>query len=303
MKLETIGRAKEMLARVLEDGATYKEAGEPYGLARSTVERTIKSLVMQVARECGIAGLDQDALTSLARLKHSREQVLSAVRDYLPSPRKPHGAVLGPEEIAAGARKLRTRSENANRDVALMYVLFCTGAKPIEIARLDVRDYLNRDGSVRVHSELREDAAVNGRRRPLFFTSARACAAIDAYLGERFRRKLGAGRAGEYRGLDPHSGLFLTEAGKRFEVSARGPNDSRATCRLVIATYRSIFMRAGWLGVTAQSARRVVARRLAEKGAEDDQVGELLGLSSSRAVKRLLGQQRRPLELLALELV
>jgi integrase len=308
MKPETITRARTMLASVLQDGATYREAGAPYGLGRSTVERTIKGLVLQVARERGIPELDEDALTCLPRLRQLREPVLRAVGDYTPGKASPKRTTLGPEEIAAGATRVRQRSDNANRDVALIFMLFCTGAKPIEIARLEVRDYLNRDGSVRESSEMRPEAAVNGRSRPLFFTSSRACAAVDAYLVERTRRKLGVagpGAAGDgaYRGLDPHSALFLTETGKRFEVTDRGPDDPRATCRLMIATLRSIFKRAGWTGVTSQSARRVVARRLADKGADGAQVGELLGLSSTRAVRRLLGTDRRPLETLARELV
>jgi integrase len=306
MKPETIARARTMLASVLQDGATYREAGAPYGLGRSTVERTIKGLVLEVARERGIPELDEDALSCLPRLRQFREPVLRAVGDYTPGEASPKRTTLGPEEIAAGASRVRQRSENANRDVALIFVLFCTGAKPIEIARLEVRDYLNRDGTVRENSELRPDAAVSGRGRPLFFTSSRACAAIDAYLAERSRRKLGIGVSvgdGAYRGLDPHSALFLTETGRRFEVTDRGPDDPRVTCRLMIATLRSIFKRAGWTGVTSQSARRMVARRLADKGADGAQVGELLGLSSTRAVRRLLGHERRPLEALARELV
>lgn len=307
MKPETIAKAKSMLVSVLQGGATYREAGAPYGLGRSTVERTIKALVLEVARERGIPELDEDALSCLPRLRQFREPVLRAVGDYTPGKAKPKRTTLGPEDIAAGASRVRQRSENANRDVALILVLFCTGAKPIEIARLEVRDYLNWDGGVRECSEMRPEAAVNGRSRPLFFTSSRACAAVDAYLIERTRRKLGVagvGATGEaYRGLDPHSALFLTETGRRFEVTNRGPDDPRATCRLMIATLRSIFKRAGWTGVTSQSARRVVARRLADKGADGAQVGELLGLSSTRAVRRLLGHERRPLETLARELV
>lgn len=71
----------------------------------------------------------------------------------------------------------------------------------------------------------------------------------------------------------------------------------------MIATLRSIFKRAGWTGVTAQSARRGVARWLADKGADGAQVGQVLGLSSSRAVRRLIGSKRRPLENLVRELV
>jgi integrase len=309
MRPQTIPKATTMLTSVLRDGATYREAGAPYGLGRSTVERTIKALVLQVAREQGIPAVDEDALISLTRLRQFREPVLQAVRDYTPSTTRPKRTHLGPEEIASGASRVRKRSENPHRDVALIFVLFCTGAKPIEIARLQVRDYLNRDGSVRARSEIRPEAAVNGRGRPLFFTSSRSCAAIDAYLAERARRQLGvvaasvASDAVRYRGLDPLSALFLTETGNHFEVTGRGPDDRRPTCRLMIATLRLIFKRAGWTGVTSQSARRVVARRLTDQGADGAQVGELLGLSSTRAVRRLLGDQRRPLETLARELV
>lgn len=308
MKPDTITKATMMLTSVLQDGASYRDAGAPFGMGRSSVERTIKALLLQVARERGIPTLDEDALISLTRLRQFRDPVLQAVRDYTPRDAKSRPTTLGPEEISAGACRVRRRSDNANRDVALTFVLFCTGAKPIEIARLEVRDYLNRDGNVRECSEMRAESTVNGRSRPLFFTSPRACAAIDAYLAERTRRKLGvvvagATDRGAYRGLDPHSALFLTEAGKPFEVTARGSDDPRATCRLMIATLRSIFKRAGWTGVTSQSARRVVARRLAEKGADVGQVGELLGLSSTRAVRRLLEHGRPSLETLASELV
>ncbi|MEQ1803787.1 MAG: site-specific integrase [Burkholderiaceae bacterium] len=309
MKPESIPKATTMLTSVLRDGATYREAGAPYGLGRSNVERAIKALVQQVAQERGIPALDDDALISLTRLRQFREPVLQAVRDFTPGEARPKRTNLGPEEIAAGASRVRKRSDNPHRDVALIFVLFCTGAKPIEIARLQVRDYLNRDGSVRERSELPPEAAANGRGRPLFFTSVRARTAIDAYLAERARRRLGvaaasvASDAASYRGLDPLSELFLTETGKRFEVTGRGPNDPRATCRLMIATLRLIFKRAGWTGVTSQSARRVVARWLTDKGAGGAQVGELLGLSSTRAVRRLLGDERRALETLARDLV
>jgi integrase len=309
MKPETATRARTMLASILRDGLSYREAGAPFGLGRSSVERCIKALVLEVARERGIAELDEDGLCCLPRLRQFREPVLRAVAEYLPAhPRPKCITLLGPDEIAAGAARVRLRSENAHRDVALMYVLFCTGAKPIEMARLEVRDYLNRDGSFRAYSEMRAETAVNGRSRPLFFTSARTRAALDAYLTERRRRRLGTAAlravgGDTYRGLDPGSALFLTEDGWPFDIGERGPNDHRETCRLMIATLRTIFKRAGWTGVTAQAARRVVARRLADKGADGAQVGQILGLSSAGAVRRLLDGHRRPLEDLTQELV
>jgi integrase len=303
VRADTIDRAKAMLACVLEQGATYREAGAPHGLARSTVERTVKALLLEIAREQGIPGLDEDVLASLTRLRQFREPIMQAVRDFEPSGRAPEATTLSPQVIAAGASRVRARSENANRDVALLYVLFCTGAKPVEIARLEVRDYLEPDGAVRERSELPAESAANGCGRPLYFTSARARGAVDAYLVERKRRKLGLGAEEQYRGLDPGSRLFLTESGRPFAVTSRGAGDDRLTCRLITAIYRSVFKRAGWTGVTAHTARRDVARRLLEKGADDRQVGELLGLSSKRSVRRLVTHDRPPLDALVRDLV
>ena len=179
MKPETIAKARTMLSSVLLDGLSYREAGAPFGVGRSTVERSIKSLVLEVARERGIPELDEDGLSCLPRLRQFREPVLRAVAAYTPvHPRRKCLTLLEPDEIAAGANRVRLRSENANRDVALIYVLFCTGAKPIEIARLEVRDYLNSDGSIHVdrskgdrrerplHAEVREALRDQTGREP-----------------------------------------------------------------------------------------------------------------------------------------
>ena len=116
----------------------------------------------------------------------------------------------------------------------------------IEIARLKVSDYLRPDGSVRESSVMRAEVAANGRARALFFRSARACAALDAYVHERLRRKLGLGDLSIYRGLHPDSSLFLTQEGRPFEVKARSADDARPTCRLMLATLQSALRRAGW---------------------------------------------------------
>ena len=79
MKPETIAKARMMLSSVLLDGLSYREAGAPFGVGRSTVERSIKSLVLEVARERGIPELDEDGLSCLPRLRQFREPVMRAV--------------------------------------------------------------------------------------------------------------------------------------------------------------------------------------------------------------------------------
>lgn len=303
MKLDTIEKTKEMLEQILEKGLSCQEVGRPHGIGRSTVERNVKRLIALAAGGRAIEGLDRDGMNSLPRLRHCAQEVLTVVRSYGPSSAEKKLRHVTADELTAGARRVRARSSNANRDVALMYVLFCTGAKPIELARLRVRDYLNEDGAPRETSVMPSYAAVGGRERPLYFGSPRVQEVVDAYLLERYRRKLGAGQKGLFRGLEPDSGLFLTEKGAHFDLRPRRRGDTRMNCPLMVATLRATFKRAGWDGVTAQTARRQVARNLAERGARDKQLCEVLGLRSQRAARRLLNADPRQMELLARDLV
>lgn len=303
MKPETVIKATKMLAALLERGATYREVGHVFGVGHSTVERQVKALLLSVSRQDGIPGIADPTLASLALIRQCATPVMEAVRAYQPTHGRQPRAALDAGEIALGVNRIRRLSDNPNRDVALLYVLFCTGAKPLEVARLTVRDYLNPDGTVRRNSQLGDHAAVRGRPRPLYFDSAHACAAINAYLEERVRRRVCVGSRDQYRGLDPDSALFLTERGRPFAVRRRGPHDPRLNSPVLVATYSVIFRRAGWEGVTAQSVRRLVAQRLVDKGADKQQVGQLLGLTSNRSVKRLLERPPQPLESLVKDLV
>ena len=304
MKPQTIEQAKAMLAEILERDASYEAAGRPYGVGRSTVERNVKVLIALAAQERAIAGLDRDGWESLSRLRQCAAAVMEVVRAYAPQQGDKSTPQLTSEDLAQGAGRIRARSHNANRDVALMYLLFCTGAKPIELARLRVRDYLEADGSTREKSVLPAHAAIGGKERPLYFASARLRQAVDAYLLERSRRRLSAGKEGGlFRGLDPDSALFLTAKGTSFELRPRSPGDERVNSPLIVATLRATFKRAGWVGVTAQGARRQVACRLAEKGANEKQLCEVLGLWSRRSAKRLLNQAPPPLDSLVMDLV
>jgi site-specific recombinase XerD len=235
----------------------------------------------------------------LRRFARKNNAVLQALDQY--DPEEDHanpGRSGSPEQLREAAARIRAHSENASRDAALFYVMFTTGAKPIEIARMEVRDYLNASGSVRDVSQMRAEIAINGLARVLYFRTHRARDAIDTYLIERVRRKLGAGADDQYRGLDPRSRLFLTEDGRPFQVLKRETaGKGQFHCLAILDTYRAVFHRAGLQGVTTQSARRDVAKRLRERGADDDQIGEVLGIKDLGALRELLSRMRRPLAL------
>jgi integrase len=188
--------------------------------------------------------------------------------------------------------------------VALFYMLFVTAARPLEIARLRVRDYLDARGAVRRESVLPAEASLNGQARPLYFATRRLDDALAAYLQVRVESRQELGAAGGYRGLDPDSPLFLNSRGERFRLIDHGEAGHRRTlCRPILETYRRILRQAGLRGVTTRSIRRSVAIRMHERGASESQIGDMIGISNRSGVRELLRRPRPRLDELVADLV
>lgn len=288
-------------------GRTYDAVAAEHGVTRTVVERRIKALALMLSREVGIDGLNEGGLAFVHRLRQSRVAIYTALEKYTPrlgEEKKRIGRLLTDDDVTLLIERTRMRSLCPNRDVALLYVLLSTGARPLEIARLEVRDYLDPDGSVREASILREEAAVNGRSRPLFFASSKTQEAIDRYLEERLHRYPHVDRLPMFRGLVPHSRLFLTEEGHPFDIVSYGQaGQKRFLCRGILDAYRKILRRTGVEGVSALGIRRTVAARLFQRGASEDQIGEVLGIGEMKAVRELLPKGRQPLQALVRDLV
>lgn len=292
MKRETVENAKLMLLMLLEQGASYAKAGKAFGLTRSTVERNVKALLRGLVADGEIAGLDEDAATSLLLVRRASRDVLSALERFEPKEHRRSPIILAEKDLEQAAARLRRRSQNPSRDMTLLAVLYQTGAKPVELARLRVDDVLTPGGSVRIESHIRAEVAFNGQCRPLHLTSPAVRRALDRYLDDRVRRYVLTGPGEPYRGIDPCSPLFLTRRCEGFKVRPRGARDPRETCPLMTATLRIAFRRAGWPGLTAQAVRRMAARRMLDEGASPSQIAELLGLRSERGARLLLGLER-----------
>jgi integrase len=290
MEPDTALISMAMLKAVIA-GKTYNAVAANYGVSRTAVERRIKALALKLGKEVGIEGINQGGLAFVQRLRNCQAAITAALERYTPSisREKRAGRILTNDDIAYLVQRTRTRSTCPSWDVALLYVLLSTGARPLEIARLEVRDYLNEDGSVREESVMRAEVAISRKARPLFFASTKAQEAVDRYVEERGRANADMEKLSGFRGLDPHSRLFLTEAGEPFEIVHYGETgQTRFLCRGILDAYRKIFRRTGMEGVSALNVRRTVAARLFECGASEDQIGEVLGISEMKSVRELL---------------
>lgn len=302
---EVHAQSVAMLLAVIE-GRTYEAVAADFGLTRSTVERRVKVIAERLARQSGHGGVDQRRLTSAKRIRCEGDAVAQALQHFDPNQDDDERlvTVVSEADMVRAAHRVRIRGSWGRRDVAMFYMLFATGARPLEIARLEVADYLGPDGQVRRESTLRSEVTINGRARPLFFASSKLIDAIDDYLRERLAKGWGLGADAGHRGLDPASRLFLSTTGDPFEIVAYEEGGKRRfLCRAIFETYRKIFRNSELRGVTPLSVRRTLVARLYERRADDDQVGLLLGISDRRAVRDLFSPTRPSIEDLVDELI
>src|SRR6266576_1577993 len=223
MSVESVGKSIQMLRGIL-DGKTYLAVAQESGLSRSAVEQRVKALARDLQAVVGVERVDEDEVPTIKGMRARKDNYLEALEHYQPQRvgKAGKGAhALTSADVEHAVAMTRQHSNCSNRDVALLLVLFATAAKPLEIARFEVRDYLNEDGSVRGESVMRAAVAINGKERPLFFASTKVVAAVDAYLEERVRQGQGATTDTKYRRLDPCSRLFLTGDGHDMAIVVR----------------------------------------------------------------------------------
>lgn len=263
----------EAMFRHVLAGGTCEEIAVKAGLTRGAVEQRVKKLAYALQSVVGVTDVDDALWPQLALMRSHREEYLEALSHYEPLRAAPRGsnAVPTDAQIDQLVTVLHQRSRHPQRDTAIVLVLFSTALRPSELGRLEVRDYLDREGYVRIESELRPEIAVDGCVRPLYFYTQRARAAVDCHLAER-------GGRGAYRGLDPHSPLFLVS---QSGVEADG-------VRAMQGALRAIFRYRPTPGLTPMAARRYAANKLAQQGLRWHAIAQALGLRNAEAVRNLL---------------
>jgi integrase len=283
------------LLREVIDGHAYATVAQRWGLSRSAVDRRVKGLAVQLTQVVGVDGLQESSAAFVKRLRMHRGAILQALEQYEPTPltSQREARVLTPDEVELGGRRVRSRSARPLHDLALYYLPFATGLRPLEVARLTVGDYLLAEGNVRRESRVRADVAINGKDRPLFFNHRRLDEALGAYLGERIRAGHGLGAAEHWRGLDPLGPVFLGAEGEVYPITPNGSEGQhRYVCRSLLEIYRKIFRQADIPGLCTQSARLTLMSRMYERGADEDQVGLVLGIADRSAVREQLPRPR-----------
>jgi len=173
------------------------------------------------------------------------------------------------------------------RDLALVHVLTGTGLTPIEIAALQIADFLNEDGTIRERARLRSEAARNARTRPLLWTCPAVTNAVTAYLAERSVVFGGCAHDKPYLGFKPQSPLFLST--NRAPVATGGKvRDQRKRCAALHERIQRLLRQAGLAEYSSFYARKVFAARLHAAGASTKEIAQLLGVVRPVRVRQMI---------------
>lgn len=182
-------------------------------------------------------------------------------------------------------------SRTPERDAALLMVLYGTALATTELAKITVADYLEPIGTVKVTSSVRVDVAHNGEERPLYWSNKRVVLALDKYLEWRLSTKQGVTvKTGAYRGLDPDSSIFLTDAGQPYALQKKMlPSGVLSySCNTLGAYISKLHANAGLEGGNAQAARRSWAVKQHRQGRDLVHIAAILGHKSITTTKRLV---------------
>lgn len=200
-------------------------------------------------------------------------------------------AVIEDNQINHMLKATAGYSKFAERDVALLLVLYGTGLNITELATITISDYITAQGKVKIESSVRPLISHNGDERPLFWSNKRVSNALDLYLAWRLENKHGATvKKSVYRGLDPDSPLFLTDDGSRYALTQKKLKSGllNQSCNTLGKLITRLHSHAGIEGASAQSARRTLAVKLGRKGYDLVHIAAILGHKSIATTKRMV---------------
>ncbi|WP_139248307.1 site-specific integrase [Janthinobacterium lividum] len=266
-------------------GQTYDQIAARFRVTKSTVSKSVTDLARDLQSIVGVVGIDEDSAPTAHVIRAHGKDYLEALEHFVPLAK--HAAttslpIITQAHIDQLVLHTARHSRCKQRDIALLLMLIHTGARPNEIARITIADYIDASGQHRSPVWLPAGAATNGVRRPLLL-DATVLYWLDAYLAWRVAAGWGVSDRREYRGLQGDSSLFLGRSGESFT----SPSAKATAEKGLHDVLQRIFRYANQPGLGVLGARRSVAHRLRADGSTHDEIAFYLGTRTG-TVRRLL---------------
>ncbi|MBM7070920.1 site-specific integrase [Shewanella sp. 202IG2-18] len=171
------------------------------------------------------------------------------------------------------------------REKCLLVFFFASALTTLEINRIQIKDILHKNGSIRKRYE------VKGEMARTAYISTRMRQDISPYLNWRVKNKVGLGdHPDHYLGLEPDDALFFTSQGKPFSIVRKKTTVGSDTysCDALNRHIKKLLKDGGIESPSILSGRRTYAINLHRKGFDESHIHAMLGNKSVETTKKLL---------------
>lgn len=193
------------------------------------------------------------------------------------SNQKKKAPVLTPKELKRLLFVVR-HTRNPERNALIVWLLFGAALRLTEVVLLEVKDVLNKNGTVKKKVVIPAKHTKNGKAGHVFFYHRKLIKALEDYLNLRADKKILMVDSDEYRGFRKDSKLILSENRRAYSLKENRYTKTDGTvsisyvCDTLQASVSKWGREAGIEGFTTHSGRRTFATRLARKGADEDTI-------------------------------
>ena len=142
---------------------------------------------------------------------------------YFPSRQRTEGApAFTRSELTHAVMVAKGSGRTPERDAALILCSATMGLRVSEIAQLEVRHIMHKNGNYLLEGWLPGEFTKSGKSGAIFVTNKKFQQALDRYFDYRLMKgHLVTGDPSSYRGLRYDSKVFLTETGRKFAMSVK----------------------------------------------------------------------------------
>lgn len=182
---------------------------------------------------------------------------------------------------------MASRGSLGKRNVAIIWMLFGSGLRVNEVAKLTVSDLVRSTGEIKTTFTIPSSYTKTGKSRTAYILAKAHREAIAAWIGQRTTECVFVAESADYGGLRPDSPMFaVTKKGKSWRTmafrdkkykDAEGNVCTTKVCGSMQNLISEIFKSSGLHHGSTHSGRRTLATWLDRKGVELETIQKILG--------------------------
>lgn len=211
---------------------------------------------------------------------------------------------LSPSEINRVLKTCLLMQSSQARRVAI--VLSHAGMRVTELGLLQTKSVLTKTGFIRQEIALPSKICKNLKHRSIWLSNDATRQIIQEWIDYRLSMRWGAGRDGEYQGLNPESRFLYSNRGRPYSIQPKfaklqnGEIKEYKSCDALQAMITHTYQKCGFNNASSHAGRKSLATNASLNGVTIENIAAILGHESPQTtLKYIVIDQKRVQEMYA----